>query len=279
MNSVYRRYEALQETRRASRRLSDSDRCSADPNLPTISVTSFPARIERLHLTIATMLRQSVKPREILVTLAASEFPHGRLPRSLEQLRDRGITIDWVGENSRSYKKLIPAILRYPDRTVVTVDDDVLYPDGWLEILVRESLRLPGEILGMRGTAISGSATPVGVDPYVSWRPAHPGTRSGRTFLTGMGGILYPPRALAPAVTDLALAQKLCPTADDIWFKAMAMLGGSRVRRAIGTPAEYHTSVGTQKVSLRAVNVDTGANDRQFAAVLNHFDLWSELDG
>ena len=48
------------------------------------------------------------------------------LPRDLLKLRSFGLTIDWC-ENLRSYKKLIPAIEKYPDDIIVTADDDVFY--------------------------------------------------------------------------------------------------------------------------------------------------------
>ena len=278
MNAVRQRYDSFHGTLRAIKKLSGDDVCSDDETRPTVSVTSFPARIDRLHITLATILRQSVKPHAVVVSLSSSEFPGRRLPRRLDALRERGVAINWVEGNERSYKKLLPALVRHPDRSIVTIDDDILYPPEWLETLTSKALQAPQEILGMRGTAISGPATPDGLDPYLSWRPATPETASGRTFLTGMGGILYPPRSLAPEATDFALATRLCPTADDIWFKAMALKAGTRVRRAIATSAEYPTTLGSQKISLRAINIDTGANDRQLRSVLDHFDLWDALD-
>ena len=71
---------------------------------------------------------------------------------------------------------------------------------------------------------------------------------------------------------------RLCPTADDIWFKAMALLAGTPTRRVSGSTTDFPTLRRAQRHSLRAVNVGQGHNDSQFRAVMDHLDLWDALD-
>jgi hypothetical protein len=197
------------------------------------------------------------------------------VPATVRSLQDRGVDLRFVPGNARSYKKLLPLLESHPGRTVVTVDDDVLYPTGWLADLAAAASDGAAGVVGHRGTRIQGHEG--AVEPYLSWPRATPATPSARTFLTGMGGILYRPGSLAPQVLDLGLAQRLCPTADDIWFKAMSLLAGSTTRCIGDGSADFPTVRRAQRHSLRSVNVDGGQNDRQFSAVMDHFDLWPAL--
>jgi hypothetical protein len=96
-------------------------------------------------------------------------------------------------------------------------------------------------------------------------------------FLKGNGGILYPPKVLPAEAYDLELALHLCPTADDVWFKAMSLLAGVRVAQVTDAPFDPPTIRRVQRQTLSTQNVWTGENDRQLARVLDHFDLWEQL--
>jgi hypothetical protein len=241
-----------------------------------VSLTTFPARIDSLWKTLESLYGQSVAPGKIILNLSADEFPHKEMPSSLNKYLALGLEVDFSEGNMRSYKKLIPAVLAHPARTIVTADDDVVYPRRWLEKLVAAHRSAPSAIIGHRGTEIifSGNAPA----PYVDWPAARKQTPAERTFLTGMGGILYPPGSMPEMVTDVALAQELCPTADDIWFKAMSLLAKTTVIRILTERGDKFVTVReAQKSALRSVNVTQSANDKQFARVMDHFGLWGAL--
>ncbi len=273
---VRRQAARLRAEREAARPLTDADRCSDRRSDLTLGMTTFPARLGQVHLALRTLLRQTVKPSSIELVLSRAEVGPRLVPAAVRALQERGVNVRFVPGNPRSYKKLLPILETDPDRTVVTVDDDVLYPDGWLADLVAAHSHDSTAVLGHRGTRIQSRGE--AAEPYVTWPRATPSTGPSRTFLTGMGGILYPPGALAPQVMDLGLAQRLCPTADDIWFKAMSLLAGTPTRCISEVPVEFPTVRRAQRHSLRTVNVARGHNDRQFLAVMEHFDLWRCLD-
>lgn len=52
----------------------------------------------------------------------------------------------------RSYKKLIPILKKYPNKIIVTADDDVIYKKDWLERLYKDHLKYPNYILVHRVT-------------------------------------------------------------------------------------------------------------------------------
>ena len=101
-----------------------------------VSLTSFPERMYDLHFCLYSLLTQTLKPDEVILWLAAEEFPNKEadLPQKVLQLKDNGLTIKWC-ENIGSYKKLIPTIREYPNDIIVSADDDIFYPAEWLERL------------------------------------------------------------------------------------------------------------------------------------------------
>ena len=189
---------------------------------------------------------------------------------------EMGMEVVYGEGNIRSYKKLVPVMAMYPEKSIVTADDDVLYPRHWLRDLVVAHESRPSHILGHRGTVISGHGH--NIEPYVAWHQANTQSASSRVFLTGMGGILYPPHSLPVNPThDMTLALQLAPTADDIWFKAMSMLAGTAVAKVSDNRGDFATVRAQQTTSLRDINVSEGQNEVQFKAVMDHFDLWGRL--
>jgi hypothetical protein len=81
-----------------------------------ISLTSYPARIETVVKTIRTLLNQTKKPKKILLWLALEQFPNreSELPCELQSMVGEGLIIEWC-KDLKSFKKLIPAIKKYPD--------------------------------------------------------------------------------------------------------------------------------------------------------------------
>jgi hypothetical protein len=81
-----------------------------------------------VHKTIETLLNQSHKADKVILWLAEEEFPNKEkgLPRELIQLIKSGLTISWC-RDIKSYKKLIPALEKYPKSIIVTADDDLYY--------------------------------------------------------------------------------------------------------------------------------------------------------
>lgn len=257
-------------------------RLRAEPKRPqakqiVVSLTSFPPRIEAVHLTLRSLLKQSIVLDRIVLVLSGAEFPKGEtgLPSNLLRVISvaKGrIEVLFTEGNMRSFKKLLPTLELFPQATIITVDDDVLYRKSWAATLVHASESFPGRIIGTRGTMIRLEGS--GASPYVSWRPA-PNLAPGHSvFLTGRGGILYPPHSLHAEVSNWALASKFCPSGDDIWFKAMAALHKTQCL-TVEAGREYPSNGASQTVGLWTTNVDGNENDAAFKRVVDYFHLWS----
>ena len=250
-----------------------------------VSVTTHPARISTFRLPLLSLLNQTMRPERVVLSLLTHEFPDRALPDYLTRLAERRrIEIIWAQGDMRSYAKLIPVLETYPDSTIVTADDDVLYPPTWLATLVRVAQRLPGAIVGYRARPTS--RRPDGsLSPYAEWEPEGLGCLNlGRTtarevMLTGVGGVLYPPGSLPTEVSDVKLARSICPTADDVWFWAMELRSSACLAVVPPGYVDFATAAGSQgHDSLMSLNLHGGANDGQIRAVLDHFGLWSALN-
>lgn len=252
------------------------------------SMTSYPGRIATVHRTINSLLAQTVTPELIYIALASEEFPRGRasLPRPLLETLERAegrLCLDFVKSNTRSYKKLLPAVQRFGhERAIVTVDDDVLYPATLLETLIAGALQHPRSTLGTRGVTIS--ARPDGsLTPYLEWKQA-PLDRSLRsTLLTGRGAILYPAGSLEGVENDSGFAH-VAPSADDIWFKVLTLRNGWGSAR-VGNGREFLSSGASQGDALYKINLThshaTSVNDLALVQTLKHFRVFTHslMDG
>lgn len=242
-----------------------------------VSLTSFPARIKTAWIAVESILRQTARPERIILVLNSNEFgSNKRLPRELERQKERGLEILWIDQNLKSYGKLIPVKTAYPESCIATIDDDIIYPEHMLASLIDAYQANPLQIVGWRGyeMQIDINGRPL---PYTNWIPANSTTPSGTCFLTGAGGVLYPPNSLPwELACNSMLFTSLCPTADDIWFWAMSLLNGCK-RHCLGEHnlQEIKRLIKTSRLSRN--NVSRGGNDRQLQLVINHFNLDSLL--
>jgi hypothetical protein len=194
-----------------------------------ISLTSFPGRINFVHLTIKSLLRQTVIPSKIILWLAEKEFPkkEKNLPKNLILLSKKGLLISFCSKNIKSYKKLIPTLQKYPNKIIITTDDDIIYEKDMVEKLYKSFLKHPKDIQAHRITKFiykSGKfITKVGGKDHYK----------GSSFLnklTGVGGVLYPPNWFYKDIFNEKLFMKLAPTNDGQWSWIQGILNNFRVR-------------------------------------------------
>lgn len=203
-----------------------------------VSLTSFPGGMGVIVPTLKSLLDQSVLPDKIILYLTMPEFPDRSIPGDLEKLVRENplLEIRFHPRNIRSYTKLVPALHDFPDDIIITVDDDVIYSSDLIKQLLKEHKKYPESIISQRTRRMRFSET-WDLLPYHSWkiykhvRYITWGSEPKYTnFLTGTGGVLYPPHALAPESTDEALFMALAPTADDVWFWAMAVKNHTKIK-------------------------------------------------
>lgn len=193
-----------------------------------VSLTSYDLRINEAKYAIYSLLNQSFPPDKLILWLDEDSFPRREkdLPRDLLELRDFGLTIDWC-ENLRSYKKLIPALEKYPDDIIVTADDDIFYRPDWLSILYEEHLKNPKQVIAHYGYRLRIN-TLGQIYPLLNWHWFFTPLNSSMPMFSNSagtgGGVLLKKPFLHPDALNRELFLKLAPLDDELWFWAMMVL-------------------------------------------------------
>lgn len=237
-----------------------------------VSLTTYPKRINTIWLTIETLLRQTVKPDEIILWLAESQFENKLqdLPDSLLRLQSRGLTIRFC-EDLRSHKKYYYVLQEYPNDLVVLADDDMFYPRDTISKLLRMHKQYPQDICCMTAQVIEPdfSAVPS------KWRNPklneHHLQHSNRIQAYTGSGTLIPPNALPAEVFDVERIKTLCFHADDLWIAFMACRVGTKITTSKKWRPFPVCIYGTAEGSLYYINGEGNQNDVQWQNLLDYY--------
>ena len=241
-----------------------------------VSMTSFPEAIPYAAQAIQSILNGSVLPDKLILYLTFSQFEKGEIPESLKSLSERNSIFEVrnYDKDIRSYRKLIPALLDFPDAIIVTVDDDVFYHRHMLRDLLNLHDQIPHAVLAHRAKRIKMGK------PYRKWRKYRwydfLFKKTYKSFLnlqTGVGGVLYPPHALKSDMMDINLFSEIAPSTDDIWFWAAGVANGYPV---VPVPFGRNKPRGLDKpkeLSLKTTNFKgkTDRNALALKAILEHY--------
>lgn len=233
-----------------------------------ISLTSIPSRLSTLHLTIKSLLNQDVSFEKIVLWLHRDLEKD--LPPALRKLQGDRFEIRY-GTTTEPHRKLVETLKLHPDRVIVTCDDDMMYPDDWLSRLLATWELAPDEIVAHRCRRIRMEGGEI--MPYSSWHSEASGGSSPLSLAIGWGGILYPPGCLDDRVFDRDTYMRLCPRADDLWYKVMATLKGTVVRKSHKPYPAPVPIIASQSVSLRKKNIGEDQNRVQLMALVEEFEL------
>lgn len=238
-----------------------------------VSLTSIPDRLSTLDIVIRSLFRQTHLPEKIVLWL--NEDLKNRLPKNLSRLQNHIFEIRY-SPLTCSHRKLILSLEHFPDMPIITCDDDLIYHKEWLFKTYQEHLRYPNDIIANETTQIKYDDKGRFL-PFIEWRERETNYPALSLLPIGARGILYPPRSLHPTVLDQDLFLTLTPKADDLWFKAMALLQGTVSRQSNNPPQIPYPIIGSQKHALHKENVRKRKNEEQWEALANHFELISIL--
>lgn len=238
-----------------------------------VSLTSYPARISKLHLCIESLLRQSLPADQVILWLAEEQFADRQLPEKLTRLTKQGLEIRFC-EDLRSYKKIFYTAQEFGNCPIVTADDDTLYPEDWLSRLVSAAREYPDCVVCYRAhkMTLDSAGRPL---PYQEWEGLSPDFKgpSGLLVAVGVGGVCYPPHFFASVVFDYGIIKELAPSADDLWLKVIGLQGGYRTVKVAENSIEWFTIRQSQKTSLMQGNVGASRNDAALRKLMDHYQV------
>lgn len=206
--------------------------------------------------------------------LSKDEASYEKLPKELLDFEKCGITIQWCERSYKPYNKLIHSLKMHPNDIIVTFDDDHFYPNFILERLYIAYLKNP-HVIHCHDLTRAKFDENNNLLPYSRWYKKAESRFTKACFsnlAVGVRGVLYPPHSLHKSVLDMDLAMKLSPTADDIWFFAMAVLNDTK----IALVENYYQTLDipswkSQDTALWRINCTENQNDVQLNNVLSHF--------
>lgn len=253
----------------------NSDLITCQSSSVIVSLTTYGPRINEVFLTIESIGFQSKKPRRVILWLDEDEFNIDTLPNTLKKQQDRGLEILFC-KNYKSYKKLIPTLKIDSYSSIITIDDDILYPYYFIDELIMESKKYPKTIIGYRCHKIKlSNGKPL---PYKKWEYETKDTIPSELILpTGVGGIYYPRECFNDEWVNDEKFMKLSPTADDLWFKVMSIRSGlksKKVDREINFDMEFLDLDTYQDMGLVKLNCSRkDLNSTQFSNLINHYKI------
>ncbi|MEQ1311011.1 glycosyltransferase family A protein [Acinetobacter sp. XH1639] len=190
-----------------------------------VSLTTFPARIDKIWIVIDSILRQTLRPKKIILTLSELQFEGKKIPSRLIKLQEEKLLeVIWSSDDIRSHKKYLYSMLRYPDEIVVTIDDDFIYEKSMLENLYDHHQIYPDCVITHLALERNGAN-------YSDWKnlllkevkPTY------NIMQFGGSGVLYPAYSLYSDAFDKTKILELSPLADDLWLNAMAIINSTKI--------------------------------------------------
>lgn len=246
-----------------------------------ISLTSYGKRVKgSVVYTIYSLLKQTVIPDRIVLWLNEAEFNNNNLPKDLRFLCNYGLEVRYC-KDIRSYTKLIHSLSAFPDKHIITVDDDIYYTKAFIQEFSEAHQQHPQAIIaGIAKMPVAKADKQLA--PYIDWPeychvPADFEYDKTKLMPLGIGGVLYPSNTFDNEVLNQQVFMALCPKADDIWLYIMGLRCQAEKRMLIASQtAYYHTDLLRQyftKDRLTAQNRLEGENDIQLQALLQHYNI------
>lgn len=240
----------------------------------SISLTSFPARINMVWKTIDSLFHQQLPPKEINLYLSIDEFPqkYDDLPESLKRYIPLGLNIKFVKGNIKPHKKyhyfFEECLSQSTDKLFVTVDDDVYYLPDMLSNLYELHEKFPKSIC----SNVVHHVRPG--QPYKCWDSDCIADYPSKSYIAiGCGGILYDTSLFKNRYfLNIHLLNNLCPIADDIWLKAAELVNDIPVVTG-NFNIPFINIIGTQKHALWKKNTNSKEyinNDTQWDNTISY---------
>jgi hypothetical protein len=228
----------------------------AKPSLgdgPTVVMTTHATRMLTAHHSIRCILGGTVRPGRFIVYVPSAPTPNllafKDVGAEIVQCDPKGVHDKWYHYSQQNSEPF------------VTVDDDFVYPPDLLATICAAVACAPTFITAMRARYVQQSH-------YAQWPLADNTQPSHLHMALGCGGVYYPEQMVTAMKWSRTDFLKLCPKADDLWLKRLAIEAGIRVRLGVLNRPLPLLSPGTPGTGLWHENVTNGKNDEQWGALL-----------
>ncbi len=242
-----------------------------------VSVASYRKRYNTIGIVLKSLLFQTVKADRIIVWLD-DDIPENGITEEMVDYIRYGVEYRHTSDGIKSHKKYYYAMKEFPEEYIITVDDDVVYPDNLIESLWKVHLKNPECICARRMHKMMFYRNGK-LRPYLDWLWEYRSRVPSCLYCpTGGSGILYPPHSLHEMVFDMELIKKCCPDADDLWLKIAELKKRTKVAWAENHLVLPESAPFSQDEALYFSNM-AGGNDVAIDKLRNQFpDLFELLE-
>lgn len=238
-----------------------------------VSLTTFPKRFDYLESCLKSITLQTVKPDKIIVYLG-SDTSEDDIKIKLSKYEKYGIEFKLDKDNNyKSHKKYIYAFEKYSDSIIITLDDDLIYPNDLIESLLKKHKEYPNCIIARRVHKITWNQDQICQYKYWEKEYCYEKKPSHMLFATTGAGTLFPPNCLPKKILDYKLIKELCLNADDVWINFIAVLNGVKVVWSEDKLQLGSIIKGSQGNSLADNNVVFHLNDEYIKNVMKYFNI------
>lgn len=246
-----------------------------------VSVTTTKARLNLFFYSFQSLRKQTYSQFKIFVFLSKESY-----------LFDDGIDIvpDWITgknvqivfvKNSGPYRKLLPIInSTADDDIIITVDDDVLYPDDWVQNVVRLAIQQPSRIVCGRARVIKRNFFGK-FQNYTNWSVCDEVDVGLNLLPIGCAGVVYRKYLLDLYFLSDEAHVKYAPTSDDIWFKVASLRKNTEIyvdpKLEAGNIYLTH-NFGLEKINIYSIdnkkkNLSKRCIDKLITHIYNYFGV------
>ena len=244
----------------------------------TVSLTSYPKRINCVYLAVKSLMVQTYKPDRIVLWLADEQFPTRELPKELTDLVQYGLEIRYCEADLLGHKKYFYALREQKENEIViTVDDDIIFSKNMIKRLMKKHKKFPGCVICERGQVLDKT----NMDMPGRWTTiSSVGVKKPTYSMNGSpgGGMLIPYGAFYPDATDEGKVRELAFRADDVWNMFMCAQNKTRMIKTRKYHRIFSTVTESQVEQLATGNV--GGNN--YAVVMEKLratypDAWQRI--
>lgn len=236
-----------------------------------ISLTTHGKRLNKVYVTLESIAR-GYERAPIVLWLDEPDF-NSEYPPSLKRLIKRGLQVRCsdgrYGPHTKYWGQFREVV--GTGKRVVTIDDDMIYPEWFLQ-----NLRFIADLRNDVVTAYRAHRIELRkgrMMPYAKWSAANTCDASYLHLATGVSGVMYPASFIAHVVEQSDVFMSLTPKADDIWLHACALRSGHRIRQVYAQPRNFAVIPSTQIGALVMGNTFGGGNDEQISKVYTQTDV------
>lgn len=245
-----------------------------------ISFTTFPKRFHLARELIKHVLNFKFKCDKFICWLSTDECNDDQL-HYFDDLINDYFTVEYIKENIKPYKKLIPAIKKY-SKYIITIDDDSFIEEHKIKKLIEMSKKYPDAVC-------ANSVKPIIIDnsskiiPYLHFDKYISKLKENcelhGCISIGVNGVIYPPSYSKNLEflcnDDIFMKEFSCN--DDIWFYIYETLYDIPIVWLGMKYYKYPINIrGVESTPcLHKTNVNVGGNnDRYFHKM---FEIFPEL--